>query len=138
MLVKVVVEALIRTNSISSVEQIPFSISRLLYLASNRSDQTVERELFENYCMESNKILVEEIGHYQDKVDIFEKIQGLVPGLVDSEQAAAQVRAQVGPTRSGEGAEDDLGRSQPLPVLHTQNASLLHTRTRTQFGARFR
>lgn len=37
-LLKVVVEVLIRTKSVNSVETIPYSISRLLYLASNRSD----------------------------------------------------------------------------------------------------
>ena len=37
-LLKVIVEVLIRTQSVLSVETIPFSISRLLYLASNKSD----------------------------------------------------------------------------------------------------
>jgi len=37
-LLKVIVEMLIRVKVVGSVEQIPFSISRLLYLASNRSD----------------------------------------------------------------------------------------------------
>ena len=78
-LLKVLVEGLIRTKSIESVEQIPFSISRLLYLASNRSDQLMEREIFEQFCLESNKIMVDEINHFVDKLETFEKIQNLVP-----------------------------------------------------------
>lgn len=80
-LLKVIVEGLIRTRSVSSVETIPFSISRLLYLASNRSDQPVEREIFEQFFLESNKIMIDEIHHFRDKVETFEKIQSLVPGL---------------------------------------------------------
>jgi len=80
-LLKLVVELLIQTNVISSVEQIPFSISRLLYLASNRSDQNVERELFDQFCYESNRIVVDEIKHFRDKVAMFEQLQRLIPNL---------------------------------------------------------
>ena len=73
-LLKMIVEGLVRTQSINAVEQIPFSISRLLYLASNRSDQPVEREIFEQFCFESNKVMVDEIAHFKDKVVTFEKI----------------------------------------------------------------
>ena len=73
-LLKVVVEGLIRTKQVLSVEQIPFSISRLLYLVTNKSEAPIEKEIFEQFCMESNKIMVDEINHFQDKVETFEKI----------------------------------------------------------------
>ena len=63
-LTKVIVEQLIRLKAVNAVEEIPFSISRLLYLANNKSDLNIERDIFEQFCHESNKVLVDEIGHF--------------------------------------------------------------------------
>ena len=78
-LVKVIVEMLMRLQVVSTPEQVPFSISRLLFLASNRSDPNIEKEIFEQFCFESNKIVVEEVNHFQEKVNTFERIQHLLP-----------------------------------------------------------
>ena len=41
---------------------------------TNKSEAPIEKEIFEQFCMESNKIMVDEINHFQDKVETFEKI----------------------------------------------------------------
>ena len=45
---------------VQSVEQIPFSISRLLYLANSKSDLAIEKEIFDSYLFESKKIIEDE------------------------------------------------------------------------------
>lgn len=80
-LIKILVEGLIRTKAIQSVEQIPFSISRMLFISSSKADLLLEREIYEQFCFESNKIMVDEINHFNDKVTTFEKIQNLLPTM---------------------------------------------------------
>jgi hypothetical protein len=52
-----VIQELVKVEVVQSVEQIPFSISRLVYLANGKSDLAVEKELFDYYLLESKKIL---------------------------------------------------------------------------------
>ena len=150
-LLKVLVEGLIRTKSIESVEQIPFSISRLLYLASNRSDQLMEREIFEQFCLESNKIMVDEINHFVDKLETFEKIQNLVPAMEEMAGVRRPSLAQqaigvhnVEGSRESSADEADDGRPQeeaksatvksghkPLTMMQ-QSALLLQQKQQTE------
>ena len=41
----------------------------------------MEREIFEQFFFESNKIMIEEVGHFFDKIQMFEKFQNLLPSL---------------------------------------------------------
>jgi hypothetical protein len=65
-LLKFIVQELCQIEVIQSVEQIPFSISRLLFLANSKSDLQVEKDLFDSYLVESKKILDEEVAHLYD------------------------------------------------------------------------
>lgn len=62
-----------------SVEQIPFSISRLLFLANSKSDLTVEKELFESYLVESKRILDDEVLHLCDQITTLTKLKEMAP-----------------------------------------------------------
>ena len=53
---------------VQSVEQIPFSISRLLFLANSKSDVMLEKELFDNYLFETKKILDDEYDVLQEQI----------------------------------------------------------------------
>lgn len=67
----------------------------MLYLASNKSDQAVEREIFEQFFFESNKIMIEEIGHFFDKIQMFEKFQNLLPSLDPARKSSGMMAQQV-------------------------------------------
>jgi len=47
---------------VSGVEEIPHSISRLLYLANSKSDLLTEKDIFENFLLESKKALTDELN----------------------------------------------------------------------------
>lgn len=74
-LLKFVVEQLAQLDIVQSVEQIPFSISRLLFLANSKSDISLEKELFENYLYETKKFLDEEYDQVQDQIKTQEALR---------------------------------------------------------------
>jgi nucleoside diphosphate kinase len=77
LLVKYIVEILIKLNVVESVETIPHSISRILYLASNKSDLALETELYNQFFIESNKIIIDEINHYKSQVGLTNVVNDL-------------------------------------------------------------
>jgi hypothetical protein len=64
---------------VQTVEQLPFSISRLLFVANAKSDLIVEKELFDTYLLESKKIIDDEIGYLNDKISTLGKLSELKP-----------------------------------------------------------
>jgi hypothetical protein len=60
-LVKFLVELLMKLKIVESLETIPHSISRMLYLSNMKSNIPVEHELFNQYFFESNKMIVDEL-----------------------------------------------------------------------------
>jgi len=64
---------------VKTVEHIPFSISRLIYLANSKSDLGVERDLFETYLFESKKIIDDEYRNMVDQVKIHDKLKTILP-----------------------------------------------------------
>ena len=76
-LLKFVVELLNKVDAVSSVEQIPHSISRLLYLSNNKSDLQTERELFDLFLLESNKIMVDELRNFNGTLDTHARMKEL-------------------------------------------------------------
>lgn len=59
-MLKFIIQQLVTVEVVQSVEQIPFSISRLLYLANSKSDLAIEKEIFDSYLFESKKIIEDE------------------------------------------------------------------------------
>jgi hypothetical protein len=60
-LLKFIVETLTELDIVSGVEEIPHSISRLLYLANSKSDLLTEKDIFETFLLESKKALTDEL-----------------------------------------------------------------------------
>ena len=60
-LLKFIVETLTELDIVSGVEEIPHSISRLLYLANSKSDFLTEKDIFETFLLESKKALTDEL-----------------------------------------------------------------------------
>ena len=52
-LLKCLVDQLVRIDAVKSVEHIPQSISRLLFLANNKTETSLEREIFDFYLKEA-------------------------------------------------------------------------------------
>jgi hypothetical protein len=76
-LLKYVVELLTKVDAVTAVEQIPHSISRLLYLSNNKSDLQTERELFELFLAESNKVMVDELRNLSTQLDTHARMKEL-------------------------------------------------------------
>ncbi len=66
-------------EAVQSVEQIPFSISRLIFVANSKSDLGVEKELFDSYLFESKKIIDDEYRNMIDQVHIHDKLRSILP-----------------------------------------------------------
>jgi hypothetical protein len=69
----------VTVDAVQSAEHIPFSISRLIYLANSKSDIGVERELFDTYLFESKKIIDDEYRNMIDQVKIHDKLKTILP-----------------------------------------------------------
>lgn len=77
-LLKVVVELLTKVGAVESVEQIPHSISRLLYLCNQRSDILTEREIYDLFLFESNKIVIDELRSFNQTVDTHARLKEIM------------------------------------------------------------
>ena len=64
-LLKYIVEMLTSLEVISGVEEIPHSISRLLYMANSKSDLLTEKDIFETYLLDSKKAMDDELRNLQ-------------------------------------------------------------------------
>jgi hypothetical protein len=64
-LLKYIIETLTSLEIITVVEEIPHSISRLLYMANAKSDLQTEKEIFENYLLDSKKAMDDELRNLQ-------------------------------------------------------------------------
>ena len=77
-LLKVIVQLLTKVDAVQSVEMIPHSISRLLYLCNQRSDPITEREVYDLFLFESNKIVIDELKNFTQTVDVHERLKELI------------------------------------------------------------
>ena len=50
------------------MEEIPHSISRLLYMANAKSDLQTEKEIFEHYLLDSKKAMDDELRNLQQQI----------------------------------------------------------------------
>ena len=65
-------------DAVKQVEHIPFSISRLIYLANSKSDLGLERDIFETYLFESKKIIDDEYHNMKEQVKIHDKLKTIL------------------------------------------------------------
>ena len=68
-LLKTLVQWLCAFELVQTAEQIPYSISRLLYLANGKSDLLIEKEIFDQYLLESKKLIDDELSQLHDRVE---------------------------------------------------------------------
>ena len=78
-LLKFIIQQLVTVEAVQSVEQIPFSISRLIFVANSKSDLGVEKELFDSYLFESKKIIDDEYRNMIDQIQIHDKLRSILP-----------------------------------------------------------
>lgn len=78
-LLKYIIEMLTSLEIISVVEEIPHSISRLLYMANAKSDLSTEKEIFENYLLDSKKAMDDELRNLQQQIVTQDQLRDLIP-----------------------------------------------------------
>ena len=78
-----------KVEVVQTVEQLPFTISRLLFVANAKSDLLMEKELFDTYLLETKRILDDEIGHLHDKISTLGKLKEIQP--IRSRNPSAQM-----------------------------------------------
>lgn len=63
---KFIVEVLTDLELVSGVEEIPHSISRLLYLANGKSDLLTEKDIYDNYLLECKSVISDELRNLKE------------------------------------------------------------------------
>ena len=96
-LLKTFVQELCQFEVVQSAEQIPHSISKLLYLANGKSDLTVEKEIFDCYLYETKKIIDDEVTHLTDKISTLISLKDKGASLQTIDAAASPSKLPADP-----------------------------------------
>ena len=128
-LLKFVVQQLVTVEAVKQVEHIPFSISRLIYLANSKSDLSVERDIFDTFLFESKKIIDDEYRNMTEQVKIHDKLKTILPpnagrtiyAQPNKEQSPSKNDVPKSPSRASynilsmQAFEDNESRQMPKP-----------------------
>jgi hypothetical protein len=66
---------LFKIGAVTSPEELPISVSRLLYLANGKSDLETENDIFDNFLHECKSILDEEYDEILVKIKTHDELK---------------------------------------------------------------
>jgi len=73
-LLKFIIELLAEMEIVNGVEEIPYQISRLLYLANSKSELLTEKDIFDNYLHDSKKLISKAIKNLTEQGDTIDQM----------------------------------------------------------------
>jgi len=86
-LLKLIVEILVKLGAVTAPEQIPHSISRLLYQANAKSDLETEHEIYESFLNECKVMIDKEYEMMQSQIKTHKELKELgaleIPDKID-------------------------------------------------------
>lgn len=73
-LLKFIIELLAESEIVNCVEEIPYQISRLLYLANSKSELLTEKDIFDNYLHDSKKLISKVIKNLTEQGETIDQM----------------------------------------------------------------